>query len=448
MLKAVSLFCGAGGLDLGFVEEGFEIVYAVDNDPAAVSCYRQNFGEHIALNDVLSDDFHQDIRQIGHCDVILGGFPCQGFSKAGPKRENDKRNTLYVEMRRAVESLKPSVFIAENVDGIAQNYGGSYFRKIEKDFQKIGYTVYARLINAVAFGVPQFRRRVFFVGLRTDLSKSNFDWPTPTHYFNERNGEFRTLEIYSHQESLFNIDDERSVLGSPVSIRDAIGDLEDINTPATDHVVTNSWPKNYLSVMQKIGEGKKLCNVRHADTSVKTWEIPEVFGPVTEREVEILETIARHRRHKRYGNIPNGNPLPIDEIERLSGLRQINNDVKSLNKKKYLKMKNGGYDLKGALFCSGLFKRPNYDEPAPTILTNFHNPRYFVHPVDDRPFSLRECARLQGFPDSFQILGNNRKIRIKDGYRLVGNAVPPPLARRFAESTRSTLLAVNGKKVA
>ncbi|WP_082218287.1 DNA cytosine methyltransferase [Kamptonema formosum] len=78
------------------------------------------------------------------------------------------------------------------------------------------------------------------------------------------------------------------------------------------------------------------------------------------------------------------------------------------------------------------FKRPRWDEPAPTVLTNFHNPRYFLHPLKDRPFSLRECARLQGFPDTFVFAGSGSKVDLVSGYRLAGNAVPPPLSRLFA----------------
>jgi DNA (cytosine-5)-methyltransferase 1 len=163
---------------------------------------------------------------------------------------------------------------------------------------------------------------------------------------------------------------------------------------------------------------------------VYTWEIPQVFGEVNDRETRILLTISKHRRHKKYGSIPNGNPLPQEEIEKLARLAEIGPDLDSLLRKNYIKRIDRRYDLKGAMFCSGIFKRPHWDEPAPTVLTNFHNPRYFIHPLADRPFSLRECARLQGFPDDFRIMGP--KVDLLSGYRLIGNAVPPPLAAMFA----------------
>jgi DNA (cytosine-5)-methyltransferase 1 len=238
------------------------------------------------------------------------------------------------------------------------------------------------------------------------------------------------------------------VLKKTRTIQDAIADLVELDDRIPDHQVTNDWPKKYEAVFKAIKQGQKLCNVRHAATSVYTWEIPEVFGEVTERERIILETISKYRRHKKYGEIPNGNPLPTDEIERLSTLSEVKTEIVSLISKGYLKAKDGKYDLKGAMFCSGIFKRPRWEEPSPTVLTNFHNPRYFLHPLEDRPFSLRECARLQGFPDTFLFTGYESKVDLKSGYRLVGNAVPPPLSRLFAAATLHFLVQKSKSQVA
>jgi DNA (cytosine-5)-methyltransferase 1 len=433
--RVVSVFCGCGGLDLGFAEAGFEIVYACDNDPAAVACYARNIDERVFCRDVTSGSFHQDIRGIGRCDVVLGGFPCQGFSKAGPKEEGDSRNLLYIEMRRAVEQLAPRVFIAENVDGMSQNFGGAYLERIASDFASLGYTVEHRALDAIAFGVPQHRRRIFFVGTRSDQGVA-FRWPEPTHQAPARNGEFRIAAPVSGP-TLFDLSPPE--LAVPRTIRDAIADLLDRGPEAPDHAFPETWPARYAHVFRRIGEGQKLCNVRHADTSVYTWQVPEVFGITTPRERAVLETISRHRRHKRYGTIPNGNPLPVGEIERLSGLEAVGPQIASLLEKNYLKEVDGKYDLKGAMFCSGLFKRPRWDEPAPTVLTNFHNPRYFLHPSKDRPFTLRECARLQSFLDDFRFLDDRGAVELISGYRLVGNAVPPLVSRAFADAVLASL---------
>lgn len=437
--KIVSVFCGCGGLDLGFEEAGFEIVYACDNDEAAVDCYARNVNSKVFIRDVTSREFHADIAEVGTCDVVLGGFPCQGFSKAGPKRETDDRNMLYVEMRRVVAKLRPSVFVAENVDGIRQNFGGTYLMRIVADFEQIGYDVDYRILDAAAFGVPQHRRRIFFVGVKRE-SRHPFAWPRATHQTVARNGEFKVTGYEG--PSLFDassLDLVRECRQQARNIKDAVADLVQLRPEVPDHAVTYAWPKKYETVFQAIKEGQKLCNVRHADTSVHTWQIPEVFGEVTEREILVVETISRHRRHKKYGSIPNGNPLPPDEIERLAGATGLRKEIASLLAKNYLKDMDGKYDLKGAMFCSGLFKRPKWNEPSPTVLTNFHNPRYFLHPSEDRPFSLRECARLQSFPDTFELTGDSSKVDLASGYRLIGNAVPPLLSRHFAEAVQRFL---------
>lgn len=432
--RVVSIFCGCGGLDLGFRDVGFELVYACDNDEAAVRCYTRNLNHSAVCRDATSKSFHEEIRGIGPCDVVLGGFPCQGFSKAGPKQEDDARNALYVEMRQVVAALTPQLFIAENVDGLSQNYGGNYLKRIVSDFRSIGYSVECRVIDAVAYGVPQHRRRVFFVGTRSN-QRIEFAWPAPTHRAPGRNGEFRIPGEWTGP-TLF--DAAPTSLSSPRTIRDAIADLAEGSPELPDHVFDNGWPKKYEHVFRRIGPGQKLCNVRHAATSVYTWQIPEVFGETTARERAVLETISRHRRHKRYGTVPNGNPLPTGEIARLAGLADIGSEIASLLKKGYLKEVGGKYDLRGAMFCSGLFKRPLWDEPSPTVLTNFNNPRFFLHPTEDRPFTLRECARLQSFPDSFHFLDGGA-VNLTSGYRLVGNAVPPLVSRAFAGAVLACL---------
>jgi DNA (cytosine-5)-methyltransferase 1 len=433
----VSLFSGCGGLDLGFKDEGFDVVYACDNDPVAVECYRRNVDDRAYVRDVTSSTFHGEIKDIGQCDVVLGGFPCQGFSKSGPKRENDPRNVLFMEMLKTVERLQPQVFIAENVDGMSQNFGGSFLDRIDDEFAKIGYAVEYRILQAASYGVPQHRRRIFFIGVPQG-APVRFSWPSPTHEETSRNGEFQ-IENYDDVGMLWGrYNDQR--LEKARTVEDAISDLLELDNSRADHKVTHAWRKDYEKVFAAIKPGQKLCNVRHASTSVYTWQIPEVFGHVSSDETLILETISKNRRHKKYGLVPNGNPLSQEVIIHLSGLNDVTSLIQSLLQKKYLKEIAGKYDLSGAMFCSGLFKRPRWDQPSPTILTVFDNPRYFLHPLKNRPFSVRECARLQGFPDNFLFCADsNGNATLRDAYRLIGNAVPPPLAMHLAKATRQLL---------
>ncbi|MBC7531565.1 MAG: DNA cytosine methyltransferase [Oligoflexus sp.] len=420
-VKIVSLFSGCGGLDLGFHKFNTEIIYAADNDKYATKIFKENLSDNAMLRDVTSEEFESDIRALKTCDIVLGGFPCQGFSKAGPKQELDPRNSLYLKMKNAIESLNPLVFVAENVDGLSQNFGGIFVQKIIDDFENLNYSVDFRIIDAASFGVPQHRRRIIFVGIKKS-EKINFSWPKQTHAAVTRNGESKILRVFSGE-----------TLITPVTIKDAISDLINIETIAPDHHITKKWPEKYEHIFKAIGPSQKLCNVRHSKTSVYTWQIPAAFGKISERQVSILDTIARNRRHKIYGDIPNGNPLSKTQIESLSGLSLTNTEIDDLIKKNYLKQIDIRFDLKGAMFCSGLFKRPDWNSPAPTVLTNFHNPRYFLHPFQNRPFSLRECARLQSFPDSF-LFCEGSGIPLEEGYRLVGNAVPPLLSEIIAKN--------------
>jgi DNA (cytosine-5)-methyltransferase 1 len=178
-MKIVSLFSGAGGLDLGLLKSGHEIVWANDFDEDAVATYKKNIGQHIApgpIEEIAS-------AEIPCCDVVVGGFPCQGFSQANMLRfEKDTRNRLYLEFKRIIRDKRPLYFLAENVRGILSLGEGRAIQKIEKDFAACGYRVRKKLFNMADYGVPQSRWRVVIAGTRKDLPESaDFCFPIATH---------------------------------------------------------------------------------------------------------------------------------------------------------------------------------------------------------------------------------------------------------------------------
>lgn len=434
-IRVVSLFSGCGGLDIPFSDGIFELVMAYDNDPAAIKCLIHNLECPAKVMDVTSAEFESELESLNNIDVVLGGFPCQGFSKSGPKKKDDPRNNLYLAMLKTVSELQPKLFLAENVDGIVQNFKGEYLNSIVTDFKKIGYDVDYKILDAVNYDVPQHRRRVLFIGTRENCTHE-FTWPEPSNYSSFRNGEFKLESSVSPAVQI--------QLNAPRTISDAIADLLEENSHVPDHVYPAFSPDDAL-IMHHIDEGQKLCNVRFSPTSVHTWEIPEVFGETTEKERAVLITIGKNRRKKIYGTIPNGNPLEPLIIQELCGFDVSRDELLSLESRGYLKSVAGKFDLKGAMFCSGLYKRPLFEHPAPTVLTVFHDPRYFVHPIIDRPFSIRECARLQSFPDTFEFL--NSGISEKDAYRLIGNAVPPKLAGFIAVSIQNYITEVKRNEI-
>jgi len=183
-MKVVSLFCGAGGLDLGFKMAGHDIVWANDLYRDAVDTYRMNLGEHIVRDDILN----VDPANVPDCDIIIGGFPCQGFSVANTQRAiGDERNKLYQQLVRIIEAKRPKFFVAENVKGILSLGKGIVFALVLKDFSEIGYKVQVKVLNAADFGVAQLRQRVFIVGVRDDV-EFNYNYPNPTHNANGLDG--------------------------------------------------------------------------------------------------------------------------------------------------------------------------------------------------------------------------------------------------------------------
>lgn len=176
-MTIISLFSGAGGLDFGLAKAGNRVVWANDFDVSAVETYRKNVGDHIVCGDIRS----VDLDAIPDADVVVGGFPCQGFSQANLKRAvDDERNKLYQFFRRTVEVKRPRFFIAENVKGILSLGGGAVVKRIMSDFEAVGYRVERFLVNMADYGVPQTRQRVIFIGQRKDVSDQFlFRFPVP-----------------------------------------------------------------------------------------------------------------------------------------------------------------------------------------------------------------------------------------------------------------------------
>ena len=176
-MRIVSLFSGAGGLDLGFIKAGHRIVWANDLYEDAVETYRANIGNHIVCRDIA--EVNSD--EIPDCDMVIGGFPCQGFSVANTKRsKSDVRNKLYLQLLRVVRDKQPKFFLAENVKGILHFADGKVYARILEDMRLLGYRVKSRLFNVADYGVPQKRERVIFVGVRNDVD-FEYEFPTPTH---------------------------------------------------------------------------------------------------------------------------------------------------------------------------------------------------------------------------------------------------------------------------
>ena len=161
-LRVISLFSGAGGLDLGFIRAGFDIVIANEYDSSIWETYEKNHETPLIKGDIRTIDSND----FPECEGIIGGPPCQSWSEAGTLRGiNDPRGQLFFEYIRLNKDKKPKFFLAENVSGMLAKRHNEAVKNIVKHFEEAGYDVYIELLNATDFGVPQDRKRVFYVGL-------------------------------------------------------------------------------------------------------------------------------------------------------------------------------------------------------------------------------------------------------------------------------------------
>ena len=172
---AISLFCGAGGLDLGFDRQGFKTIWANDFDADACKTH----GKWSSAKIVCGDIGKIDAADIPDADIMLGGFPCQGFSLSGPRKIDDSRNVLYKHYVRIVKAKRPMAFVGENVKGLLTMGGGQIIEAIIQEFSDCGYNVYYKLLNAKDYGVPEDRERIIIVGFRKDLEVNDFSFPDP-----------------------------------------------------------------------------------------------------------------------------------------------------------------------------------------------------------------------------------------------------------------------------
>lgn len=384
----VSLFSGAGGMDLGFKNAGYEILFANDFFKEAVDTYKKNVDTNIIYGDITKIK-SSDIPN--NPDVIIGGFPCQGFSIANNNRSmNDERNFLYKELLRIINDKKPKFFVAENVKGLLSMEKGSIINLIINDFEKIGYNVDYKLLNAAEYGIPQMRQRVIIIGNRIGVKNP---FPKPTHYIDKpEEGKIKCPTVKDTIEDLTNIPLSNSIkLDNGKIITGHIA-----YTNVKDKFYGRKYEVNQLELcdyLRKYRSASKLSNKK----------IAEILG--------IKQTTVDHwfRNDNNSGSIPDKNDyLALKKLLNLDDTFD-----KALTE----------YELKEIKFEQSL-RVTNWDRPSDTITAT--SPE--IHINKTRRLSVRECARLQTFPDDFEFCGNLEKQ-----YRQIGNAVPVLLAELIAK---------------
>lgn len=351
--KVIDIFCGAGGMSLGFESAGFDVVAGIEIDPVHACVHSYNFPQcKMYRKDICELKGSDIVNELGAIDVIIGGPPCQGFSLIGKREESDDRNKLIMEYMRIVDEIKPKYFVMENVSGLTIGYGKSYLERAISFIEEHGYTVVKpyKVLNAADYGVPQTRKRLFLLGARNDQVSP--DYPK------------------KHNRK--------------VTVEEAIADLPDIDSFAElledDTIEYTVHPQSmYAKYLHSPKEDPTDFSI------TRKWDDGKLTGSMRTVHTEISK--------KRFHDTEWGKTEPISRFRKLDPKGQCNT------------LRAGTDKSRGA-----------HTSPRP------------INPYSDRCISVREAERLHSFPDWFRM----HKTKWH-GFREVGNAVPPLLARAVAE---------------
>lgn len=341
--NVVSLFSGAGGLDLGLELAGlssvvgeekamkyfmsgkdiynkhrsksiFHTIYTNDMFKEANMSYKLNFPETIIQHE-------KDIRKVSRfpkCQIMIGGFPCPGFSEAGPRLVDDPRNFLYIHFIRALIQTQPEFFIAENVKGMMTLGHGEVLKQIVDDFAAAGYTVTPHLVNAREYGVPQSRERVFLIGVHKEKIEQKYRFqyllPTPTH------GEPNDIDLLEEKKPF-------------VTLEQAIGDLRDNPGPffkgeySTIYMSRNrkkKWSEQSFTIQ---ASGRQAPQHPDGEPMTKVDKNKWIFNGTINRRLSIKE-IARIQTFPDWFEFLDGGNVNIKENSRIDKIyKQIGNAV-------------------------------------------------------------------------------------------------------------------------
>lgn len=362
--KIVDLFCGAGGLSLGFTQCGFITSLANDIEPCCVDTYAHNHPDtprkHIVLGDInhVIKDIDSLLR-FKNVDVVIGGPPCQGFSMANRQRIiDDPRNVLYKSYVKVVELVKPSFFVMENVKGML-----SVADQVVEDFNKIGYSVSYKVLNAKDYGVPQNRERLIYIG-----NKNNID---NDRIFEEILDKRASIDEYYLKDALYGL---RSL--NALTIRNATEHEDE----KSGHIIERNTNNNTNSYLSLINQGEVY---------------PLVFNHKArynnDRDIEI---------YKRLNQGDRSDDPKIADIMPYASRNDIFKD-------KYFKLEENK-------FCKTITAHMKFDC------------NMYIHPTQARGLTPREAARVQSYPDNYFFRGPYTKTYMQIGNSvppLLGRAI-------------------------
>lgn len=301
-MNVIDLFSGCGGLSYGFVEAGCNVIIGVDNDETALKTFEFNHPNSKGLNlDLFDERFIVDLeKEVGErkVDIIVGGPPCQGFSLTGSRNVEDPRNRLYKAMFIAVEKFNPKAILIENVPSIEKLYGGKFYDLIISEFKKNGnYDFKSKILYAPDYGVPQIRRRIFFIGIRKDIGKVSFPKET-----NDPNNYVTCSDAISDLPSLENTLGEEIQDYSTKAKTDYQKLMRKDSKKIYNHIATNHTEevKKVISLVPDGGNYKDLP--KGVGTSRKFNEAWTRY--CSKKPSKTIDTGHRNHFHYKYNRIP------------------------------------------------------------------------------------------------------------------------------------------------
>jgi DNA (cytosine-5)-methyltransferase 1 len=426
---SIDLFAGAGGMTQGFKKRGFKPLFANDHEKPALESFAHNHPEAITSSDPVESLNPSEVREHlklakGDLDVLLGGPPCQGFSTYGKRNPKDQRNQLYKRFLEFIEEFRPKVFVMENVVGILSLEQGNVVDDIVSRAERLGYRVSVIRLDAVAFGVPQFRKRVFILG---GANQQKLDEPLPTHGI-VRSKKSKPAET-NYQTSLF-LHHDFCLLKPAITVSEAIADLpREVFPPSLTHKAMPYPPWHCLTVYQH--------ELRHGADAILHHSAKRMLGTRRLRLALMRpgDYGTKIRSRLKEGGLPNE---LIDELlissTSFRDLRECRREDRAKEEELRRILQQGYVDIEEVLqsIDSGGFankyRRLEWNAPSHTLVAHMaRDCSDFIHPEIDRFISVREAARLQSFPDSYYFHGSQFQQ-----FRQIGNAVPPKLAEAIA----------------
>ncbi|WP_406614622.1 DNA (cytosine-5-)-methyltransferase [Mycoplasma corogypsi] len=404
-IKYIDLFCGLGGIRIGFEQALKEMglkgkcVFSSDIKPAAISSYKRYFGE-----DAKCDITKIKPSSLPNFDFLLAGFPCQAFSRAGLGLGfQDTRGTLFFDIAKILTEKKPKGFVLENVEGLVSHDKGRTFKVINNTLKELGYSVETKILNGKDFGLAQSRNRVYFIGYR--------------------DGKVKPLENFEKVH---------------VQLRDII----DQDTPPVDTDFTRKLLSHYP--IEDL-YGKAIKDKRGGDNNVHSWDIG-IKGDVSDEQKELLDILLKQRRNKKWADLigikwMDGMPLTEEMIRTFYPHNNLHELLSDLVTKGYLAYEypkqlignkrvpdsslEKGYNIVTGKLSFEFTKVLSPDEVTPTLVAT--DVQKLAVPVGNgiRPLTVKEGLKLFGFPEDYSLDG----IKITEAFDLLGNTVCIPVIK-------------------